>query len=299
MITWGISAGIIAFIIGSWGRVCLYYEMTEPHQMPSLWSSSAVQVGTFILTAGFSLVFAFIAAGWVSESYGDALGAFSFGVFLVLQWVARSIASAFYVIHDDGQLYDAIADAKNSRRGSTTSKDMPARELPKTASQESGHVPKDNTIMQMFGLVGLAVLFIVFWTVLSSPQDTAQDTPSEGDGLAELGYKYDIGDGVEEDNVEAVRLYRLAAEKGNARGQYYLGTMFETGEGLPRNTIEAAKWYRLAAEHGYSAAQFTLGLMFETGEGVSRNTIEAVKWYRLAAEQGNADARERLAEMGF
>ncbi|MEJ6676011.1 tetratricopeptide repeat protein [Parasphingorhabdus sp.] len=177
--------------------------------------------------------------------------------------MARSIASGFYVIPDDGQLYDAIADAKNSRRGSTTSKDMPARELPKTASQESGHVPKDNTIMQMFGLVGLAVLFIVFWTVLSSPQDTAQDTPSEGDGLAELGYKYDIGGGVEEDNVEAVRLYRLAAEKGNAVGQFNLGSMYDNGEGVPKNTIEAAKWYR------------------------------------LAAEQGDTDARERLAAMGF
>jgi len=94
-----------------------------------------------------------------------------------------------------------------------------------------------------------------------------------------------------------VKWYRLAAEQGDARAQFNLGVMYAFGEGVPENDAEAVKWYRLAAEQGNAGAQSRLGLMYDDGEGVPENDAEAVKWYRLAAEQGNASAQFNLGVM--
>ena len=39
-----------------------------------------------------------------------------------------------------------------------------------------------------------------------------------------------------------------AAEQGNAQAQFLLGRMYATGEGWPQDNQEAVKWWRLAAE---------------------------------------------------
>ena len=56
----------------------------------------------------------------------------------------------------------------------------------------------------------------------------------------------------------------------------------------PENDAEAVKWYRLAADQGaLHSRQYSLGVMYDPiGEGVPENDTEAVKWYRLAADQG-------------
>ena len=65
--------------------------------------------------------------------------------------------------------------------------------------------------------------------------------------------------------------------------------MYGRGEGVPEDDAEAVRWYRLAAEQGYAKAQFNLGLMYDFGEGVPEDDTEAVKWHHLAAEQGMAE----------
>ncbi len=113
-----------------------------------------------------------------------------------------------------------------------------------------------------------------------------------------LGRWYDTGDyGLTEDDEEAVRWYRLAAEQGNAGGQSALGSMYARGEGVPEDDTEAVRWYRLAAEQGWVNAQYNLGLMYADGEGVPEDDEEAVGWYRLAAEQGYASAQTNLGLM--
>ena len=49
----------------------------------------------------------------------------------------------------------------------------------------------------------------------------------------------------------------MAAEQGFATAQYNLGIMYANGEGVPQDDAEAVKWSRLAAEQGYASAQFT------------------------------------------
>ncbi len=121
----------------------------------------------------------------------------------------------------------------------------------------------------------------------------------QGDAAAQsyLGFMYANGQGVPEDDRQAVYWYRLAAEQGNASAQNNLGVMYGTGQGVPEDDRQAVYWYRRAAEQGYAAAQANLGFMYDTGEGVPEDDRQAVYWYRLAAEQGHANAQANLGFM--
>ena len=61
--------------------------------------------------------------------------------------------------------------------------------------------------------------------------------------------------------------------------------MYANGEGVPEDDAEAVRWYRLAADQGHADAQYNLGWMYANGEGVVEDDAEAVRWYRLAADQ--------------
>ena len=109
-----------------------------------------------------------------------------------------------------------------------------------------------------------------------------------------LGVWYATGEGVPQDDAEAAKWWRRAAEQGDARAQFFLAGAYNDGEGVPQDDAEAAKWYRRAAKQGDAIAQAALGLMYDTGEGVPQDDAEAAKWYRRAAEQGFAPAQYLL-----
>jgi TPR repeat protein len=112
-----------------------------------------------------------------------------------------------------------------------------------------------------------------------------------------LGLMYVEGQGVPQDDGEAVKWLRLAADQGHANAQYNLGIMYEKGRGVPQEGGEAVKWLRLAANQGHANAQYNLGFMYERGRGVPQDDGEAVKWLRLAADQGHAKAQYNLGIM--
>ena len=116
----------------------------------------------------------------------------------------------------------------------------------------------------------------------------------DADAQFRLGWMYDTGEGVTENDREAVKWFRLVAEQGDAIAQFNLGQIYRKGEGVTKNDREAVKWFRLAAEQGDAVAQLNLGLMYGKGAGVTKNHREAVKWFRLAAEQGYANAQAIL-----
>ena len=92
------------------------------------------------------------------------------------------------------------------------------------------------------------------------------------------------------------RTKRLA-ESGNIKAQHNLGFMYENGKGVPEDDKEAVKWYARAAEQGLAKAQSNLGNRYYNGEGVPQDYKEAVKWYTKSAEQGYADAQLNLGIM--
>ncbi|MEI6781354.1 MAG: tetratricopeptide repeat protein [Verrucomicrobiota bacterium] len=70
-----------------------------------------------------------------------------------------------------------------------------------------------------------------------------------------LATQYFVGTNVPHDFVEAARLLRLAAEQGNAIGQYSLGMLYATGKGVTQDFAEAASWNGKAADQGDKRAQ--------------------------------------------
>ena len=95
---------------------------------------------------------------------------------------------------------------------------------------------------------------------------------------------------IAENDEEAFKWFKLAAEKGHEEAQYWLGHYYEGDyyEGIE----EAVKWYKLAAEQGHVKAQDELGFYYEGDDNIA-----AIKWYKLAAEQGSGSAAYGLGMM--
>jgi len=72
---------------------------------------------------------------------------------------------------------------------------------------------------------------------------------------------------------QAFPVCRKVAEQGNSRAQTNLGWMYEYGKGVKQDDVKAAKWYRKAAEQGYARAQHNLGVMYFTGKSVKQDNV--------------------------
>ncbi len=112
-----------------------------------------------------------------------------------------------------------------------------------------------------------------------------------------LGHQHRIGKGVPRDGVEALRWYRLAAEQGDAEGQYEMAAMLASGQGGRKDDFEAVRWLRKAADQGYLRAQNRLGLAYENGTGMPVNLVLAADWYRKAADRGLTPAQTNLGRL--
>jgi hypothetical protein len=143
-----------------------------------------------------------------------------------------------------------------------------------------------------------------------------------------IGLMYHNGWGVPQDDAEAVKWYRMAAEQGLADAQNSLGLMYRNGWGVPRDYVEAARWYEKAgdqnndnvrrcqtaytvmnayrayndvlkwcsgaADQGDAVAQAILGYMYSHGLGVDKDCVVSKGWYERAAAAGNDNARGQL-----
>ena len=61
---------------------------------------------------------------------------------------------------------------------------------------------------------------------------------------------------------------------------------------MPEDDREAVKWFRMAAEQGEASAQFKLGIMYAMGEGVPEDYVMAYVWANLSAAQGQKEAND-------
>ena len=113
----------------------------------------------------------------------------------------------------------------------------------------------------------------------------------DADAQLQLGLAYVRGTGVLQDVAEGIGWVRLAAEQGHADAQYLLGIAFGAGHGVSQDAVEAVRWHRLAAEQGHIPALRALGNAYSLGNGVLKDEVESARWYRLAAEQGDAPAQ--------
>lgn len=167
---------------------------------------------------------------------------------------------------------------------------------------------KPSRLLVLLLIIGFFFVMPVFAGQKDAPSKTKSlskeaqgwlEQAKKGDATAQynLGVRYDIGQGVPQDHVEAAKWYRKAAEQGDAYSQYTLGVMYHEGVGVPQDYVEAAKWLRKSAEQENDFAQHILATMCDEGKGVPKDYVEAARWYRKVAEQGNAHAQYKLGDM--
>jgi len=95
-----------------------------------------------------------------------------------------------------------------------------------------------------------------------------------------------------DDSAAKIQRLTASAEKGDRFDQFSLGLRYGIGNGVAEDDVEAVKWFRKSAEQNFSAAQSALGACYKNGFGVTKDYVEACKWLNLAAAQGNETARK-------
>lgn len=115
---------------------------------------------------------------------------------------------------------------------------------------------------------------------------------AQGNVAAEfnIGLAYARGQGVSQDYKEAVTWWRKGAEQGDVNAETALGGAYQAGGGIPEDYSQSAFWFRKAAEQGNTLAEFGLGLNYAMGWGVPRNDVLACMLIDLAAAGGNPQA---------
>jgi len=94
---------------------------------------------------------------------------------------------------------------------------------------------------------------------------------------------------------EAVSWFKRCADiHEHPQGQYELGVAFYTGEGVVEDEEEAVRLFRLASEQGHPSACYMLGDCLLDGIGVEIDRGMALDWLVRAAELGHRGARSRV-----
>ncbi len=121
----------------------------------------------------------------------------------------------------------------------------------------------------------------------------AEAAKGQADAISTLGWMYETGKGVAEDDAKAASLYRTAVAQGDSFGQWRMGVMID--EGTAQGSHEqAVALFRQAAAQKSPGATASLGVMYATGRGVERDYEAAMRYYQAAARMGSAHGIEGI-----
>ncbi|WP_194273380.1 SEL1-like repeat protein [Alcaligenes faecalis] len=102
---------------------------------------------------------------------------------------------------------------------------------------------------------------------------------------------------------ESFALYRAAARSARKLNHVMpilnLGLCFLHGNGVGKNVVKARRLFRIAANAGDADAALNLGLMYLNGEGIPVDSREARYWLKMSAKYGNGDALNVLGAIEF
>ncbi len=122
-----------------------------------------------------------------------------------------------------------------------------------------------------------------------------------------LGMYYYLGVGVETDLAEALKMYMMAADQGDMKGQFESASIIEKyNAGSVGELRKALDLYHDSANQDYVNAQYRLGAIYEEGLWAYHSAFSepycvagidlqaAYRWYKKAADQGHHMAMYRL-----
>ncbi len=94
-----------------------------------------------------------------------------------------------------------------------------------------------------------------------------------------------------------VAWYLAEAQAGDAEAQYQLGYSYEIGNGVKSDDQVAIKWYRRASAQEHDWAQLRLGMMVLLGIGTVKNQDEGIALLHESAINGNRIAEYLIQEV--
>ncbi|EGB12038.1 hypothetical protein AURANDRAFT_19925, partial [Aureococcus anophagefferens] len=94
---------------------------------------------------------------------------------------------------------------------------------------------------------------------------------------------------------EAFRYFALAANQGYTHGECHLGGCYLTGAGTEGKFEEAFRCYALSADQGYTIGEHNLGCCYYFEKGTELDLGKARYWFERAAAKGDDKATECLA----
>ncbi|MCB1645430.1 MAG: SEL1-like repeat protein [Pseudomonadales bacterium] len=103
--------------------------------------------------------------------------------------------------------------------------------------------------------------------------------------------------GIRRSDEEAIELLTRAATLGYPPAQVELGLKYQAGRGVKRDYGVAMQWIGRAAELNYPDALLAMGEIYERGRGVKRDKTTARSWYVRAENQGHPEASEKLKRL--
>lgn len=115
-----------------------------------------------------------------------------------------------------------------------------------------------------------------------------------------LGYWYKVGIELNDICAEiaakhAFELFQIAANGGNAIGQYNVGFFYMDGLGITKDEKRGNEFFQLAVDQGNSDALNDLGYSYQYGRGMAKDEKRAIELYQLAVHQGHILAINNLA----
>jgi len=111
--------------------------------------------------------------------------------------------------------------------------------------------------------------------------------------ICALGYCYAKGEGVQQDQEMAAKLFLRAAQLKMPEGQYNLAVCYARGRGVKKDMERAAEMYMKASLNGHKAATSNLGLIYEEGDGVAKDASRAVEIYKKGWKELKCDVGVR------
>src|SRR5262249_50009002 len=94
--------------------------------------------------------------------------------------------------------------------------------------------------------------------------------------------------------IQDIPSLRQLADAGDPIAQFGMGAKYATGDGVKQDDVEAVRWFTKAAEQGHVVAQATLGACYWAGRGVRQDLSKAYFWSILAQAGGNELSKYRV-----
>lgn len=148
--------------------------------------------------------------------------------------------------------------------------------------------------LRYFIMIGLSMLLAACSTGRYAGNDYASNQANQAATPTEMGVRYLLGRGVQQDNEKAFHYFKQADDEPLAQNE--LGYMYAAGKGTEQDYTKALFYYEKAANQGLASAEFNVGMLNLYGLGTPPNKEAAMTWFKKSAAKGFEPAKRALAK---